>query len=150
MNFSLFCLQGVWPPQHLPTLCMPAGGSYLSILPGCSVPHWCSWACRQSLVHHCLQPGHSLSVWQTAGTSSPHQQQQVAQWLGLSWRRRMYMVMHRFDIRETNQSIPPQSHSRAWIQVPDFQLSVINDSKHCGPLWGPLDVPHCCLGGGET
>lgn len=41
---------------------------------------------------------------------------------------------------ENNHRSSALSDSHAGIQVPDLQLSLIDGSEHCGPLWGPLDV----------
>lgn len=74
-----------------------------SASPGCSLPRGGSSAGRRSLVHRCLLPGHSLSVWQTAGTSSARQQRQAAQGPGLSWRGYEGpegLAWHTFHIRE--------------------------------------------------
>lgn len=95
-----------------------------SVLPGCSLPHWGSSAGRRSLVHHCLLPGHSLSVWQTARTSSSHRGQRAAQWLGPSWRREVHIVdtqdhsWLRFHMRETHKGTENncrQIHPTVWL-----------------------------------
>lgn len=156
-------LYSLWSPDTTSTcllhLCLQQAvseGLLPSVLPCCSLPHWSSWAGRQSRVHRCLLPGHSPSAWQTAGTSSSHLGQHAPRWLGPGWRRgevftqRDRQSENEWDRPQSTDRSSPQSDSHAGIQVPDLQLSLINTSKHCGPLWGPLDVGHCSLVGGEA
>lgn len=124
-----------------------------SVLPGCSLPWWGSWADRQWRFHRHLPPGHSLCVRQTAGTSSSHQGQQVSQWLGPSWGSEQFMCFtsERDKTSETERDRQQtQTDSHAGVQVPDLQLSFVKNPKYSGPLWGPLEVIHCSLGGSET
>lgn len=59
--------------------------------------------------------------------------------------------MHIRVIQGTAQlDSPSEFDSHAQIQVPDLQLLLINSSKYCSPLWGPCDITHGLLDGGEA
>lgn len=105
-----------------------------SVSPGWPLPYWGSWAGRQSLVHHCLQPEHSLSVMQTARTSSSHQGQQAAQWLDPSWRTEDYMVDTQVSHYIDPQTCPPLSLTH--------MLEFRSQISSCPSLTTPNTVAH--------
>lgn len=153
--FSLvivFCYSRPAPPTlswEVSRLCMKS--TFPSVLPGCSLLHRGFWACRQSLVHHCLLPGHSLSVRQTAGSSSSSQGLQAAQWSGPNWRREVELVniqnltWLKFQIRLSSQD---EAEWDRWESQADHPFSQTymqefrSQISSCPSLTAPNTVAH--------